>query len=539
MQIAQSIILDLLKPFEPESLIPESASFSFRQIHLLDDIPISPEESVLYVGTWKQVQTLDPSFWEMTCIVCMGSRDEILPLAERHDSNLIIIPDFYSLASVANRLYTGFDEIRKWSSDLEMAILAKKDYQTIISIGTRFFGKNPIIMVNSSYNLIAGSMPSSPSHERINAILKNGYYSKDMTDGLARMGYQANGIKYTTPTVLYPPNYMDCPLMVLSTHADNGIFLGFITIYFIEDEPTEAQFQLFSYFARKVRKYYLENSGENASTPTPLEVFMADLIDHNREDETFLKDRARSLRLPLDASYRLCVIQWDKFVLPQADYIMNRLRSCLKFPFFRVLLYHQSVLLLLKGDISSLRLIEEINESFDEFGELLKICQGHAGFSTANFPLLKMNIAYRQAVTAARYGMMLNPETGIYFYSHYYIYEMLDDYKKRYALEDMSVQKLALLSDPAEDRYDNLALLRNYLLTERSISSTAKIMHMHRNSVIYRLNKIQEILGLDLNDPDVRLRLLISFKILELQSGHIQPAPAIEAPSNGAISFYE
>ena len=126
MQIAQSIILDLLKPFEPESLIPESASFSFRQIHLLDDIPISPDESVLYVGTWKQVQTLDPSFWEMTCIVCMGSRDEILPLAERHDSNLIIIPDFYSLASVANRLYTGFDEIRKWSSDLEMAILAKK-----------------------------------------------------------------------------------------------------------------------------------------------------------------------------------------------------------------------------------------------------------------------------------------------------------------------------------------------------------------------------------------------------------------------------
>ena len=127
------------------------------------------------------------------------------------------------------------------------------------------------------------------------------------------------------------------------------------------------------------------------------------------------------------------------------------------------------------------------------YTSLLKICQGHAGFSTANFPLLKMNIAYRQAVTAARYGMMLNPETGIYFYSHYYIYEMLDDYKKRYALEDMSVQKLALLSDPAEDRYDNLALLRNYLLTERSISSTAKIMHMHRNSVIYRLNKIQEL----------------------------------------------
>ena len=68
---------------------------------------------------------------------------------------------------------------------------------------------------------------------------------------------------------------------------------------------------------------------------------------------------------------------------------------------------------------------------------------------------------------------MLNPDKGIYFYSHYYIYEMLDEYKKRYALEDMYIQKLKELKNPSEEHYDNLSLLRNYLLTERSISSTA------------------------------------------------------------------
>ena len=60
--------------------------------------------------------------------------------------------------------YTHLDVYKrqlKWCSELEMAILAKKDYQTIISLGTRIFGDNPIIMVNSSYNLIAGSLPSS------------------------------------------------------------------------------------------------------------------------------------------------------------------------------------------------------------------------------------------------------------------------------------------------------------------------------------------------------------------------------------------
>lgn len=62
----------------------------------------------------------------------------------------------------------------------------------------------------------------------------------------------------------------------------------------------------------------------------------------------------------------------------------------------------------------------------------------------------------------------------------------------------------------------NIKLLYYFLCSERKISLTAKHVHMHRNSVIYRIQKIQDILALDLDDPDVRLRLMISFKILEM-----------------------
>ncbi len=537
MQLAQNIIIDILAPYGVRLPATTDRAFRFQSFQLINENQPPRDPATLYLGTAQQVSALSPDDLQRVCIVCIGTPE--FPDADLSRYHLMLIPDCCSLPAVANCLYNGFTAIQAWSAELDSAILSGQDYPTIFNIGGRFFGNNALIMVNSSYSVIGTNLLSSPSHERIDFILKNGYYTKEMTDSLARMGYQANGTKYTVPCILNPPNYMDCPLMVQSIHADNGIFLGFITVYFIDSAPTPGQFDLFCYFSRKVRDYYLETSEENSSTPRPLEVFMADLITHTREDETFLQDRARSLRLPLDATYRLCVIHWNNFILPQADYIMSRLRTCLKFPFFRVILYHESVLLLLQGDISSLKVIEEINESLGEFGDLLTICQGYAGFSTASFPLMKMNIAYQQAVTAARYGMMLDPERHIYFYSHYYIYEMLDDYKKRYALEDMFVQKLRLLENPAEERYDNLSLLRNYLLTERSISTTAKIMHMHRNSVIYRLGKIQDILGLDLNDPDVRLRLLISYKILELQAGHIVPPPSVEEPQNGNINFFE
>ena len=60
-------------------------------------------------------------------------------------------------------------------------------------------------------------------------------------------------------------------------------------------------------------------------------------------------------------------------------------------------------------------------------------------------------------------------------------------------------------------------MLYVYLISERNIALTARRVHMHRNGVLYRIQKIQYTLGLDLDSADVRLRLLLSFKILDMK----------------------
>ena len=42
-------------------------------------------------------------------------------------------------------------------------------------------------------------------------------------------------------------------------------------------------------------------------------------------------------------------------------------------------------------------------------------------------------------------------------------------------------------------------------------------MYAHRNTITYRLGKIQSILKEDLDDPDLRLYLLLSMMILEME----------------------
>ncbi len=58
-----------------------------------------------------------------------------------------------------------------------------------------------------------------------------------------------------------------------------------------------------------------------------------------------------------------------------------------------------------------------------------------------------------------------------------------------------------------------LKTLEAYLSTNGSPTDAALRLHLHRNTVLYRLSRIQEILGLDLRDPDVRLSLHLALKI--------------------------
>ena len=53
--------------------------------------------------------------------------------------------------------------------------------------------------------------------------------------------------------------------------------------------------------------------------------------------------------------------------------------------------------------------------------------------------------------------------------------------------------------------------LNQYFLHNGSISDAAKAMYIHRNTYIYRLDKIKALLGTDLRDPRTLLQLQLAF----------------------------
>jgi DNA-binding PucR family transcriptional regulator len=57
--------------------------------------------------------------------------------------------------------------------------------------------------------------------------------------------------------------------------------------------------------------------------------------------------------------------------------------------------------------------------------------------------------------------------------------------------------------------------LRCYLQCERSIPRASSALIIHRTTLEYRLEKIQNLIHLDLEDMDLRLYLLLSFHIID------------------------
>ncbi|NDK88166.1 PucR family transcriptional regulator [Gordonia desulfuricans] len=76
---------------------------------------------------------------------------------------------------------------------------------------------------------------------------------------------------------------------------------------------------------------------------------------------------------------------------------------------------------------------------------------------------------------------------------------------------------------------DYLATLRIYLECNCDLTAAAKRLFVHRNTLKYRIGRIQEMTGLDFSDPDVRLVAELHTRFLGVEVGQIHPRNGIIA----------
>lgn len=160
-----------------------------------------------------------------------------------------------------------------------------------------------------------------------------------------------------------------------------------------------------------------------------------------------------------------------------------------------------------------------------ELDELLCKWDAYAAVSNSAVRPSAIRALYFQAGAAMRFGLSLKKEESkrLFRYDEYAAYLIIDLCAEGYR-RSLQSDDLVYLCHPAlgnvlrydrENGTDLAKILRRYLDNNCNMSQTARELFIHRNTMLNRLDKLEELLGVHLKDPSVRLQLQFSFYVAD------------------------
>ncbi|BCN32670.1 PucR family transcriptional regulator [Anaeromicropila herbilytica] len=121
---------------------------------------------------------------------------------------------------------------------------------------------------------------------------------------------------------------------------------------------------------------------------------------------------------------------------------------------------------------------------------------------------------YNQANVALELGQKLNPEENVFSYLNYQVFDLFSEIKNPDQLGRFCHPALAILRQQDCKNNTNLyETLYTYLEKGCSIKLAAENLYIHRNSLVYRLNRITELCSIDLENTNSNFLLRLSFLI--------------------------
>ncbi|MBD3860931.1 PucR family transcriptional regulator [Bacillus sp. 28A-2] len=255
-------------------------------------------------------------------------------------------------------------------------------------------------------------------------------------------------------------------------------------------------------------------------------------IEGNISSEQDVTRLARALGFNTRNTYLCIICQLDQcrdttcfieqqIVLDQmVDLLESALPSC---PFPAFLFVKGDRVILLMEETGSWSDISDLLISFLKQVQLL--VKRHVndtisfGVSLTGHFITRLHEGYSEALDALQAGHLSSRAEYIQFYQAKDVTDLLKLIPRKDLVTFHQLHLHPLYESSQVDK-SLLHTLSVYLETHCHISETAKRLSIHRNTVIYRLEKCEELLQISLKDPDTTLRLRLALRIRMHLSAH-------------------
>jgi purine catabolism regulator len=134
--------------------------------------------------------------------------------------------------------------------------------------------------------------------------------------------------------------------------------------------------------------------------------------------------------------------------------------------------------------------------------------------------LTALRESFREAERALALPRQIWEDAQVAFFGDVSLYELLLGVRDPGLLTGFCNHWLSALTDyDAQHHTDLVPTLYAYFENNGNMARTAHMLNIHRNTLVYRLGRITDILQLDMDDSNVRLNLHLALKVHKMLTG--------------------
>jgi hypothetical protein len=426
----------------------------------------------------------------------------------------VLIFDVYN---AVQSIYSRFDE---WDTELQDILIRGSSVQSMLDCSDRIFN-NPLILHDNYYKVVSFSKKYAEAFPRMSFIPQE--------QNEAHIGLSEYDIYSKQRAVLFPTTMTGVRSLYVNIFQQNRLQYRLLVLeYSRRFYPSDSS--LLEYLAERIQPV-IADSSEEAAGRIRLPGVIRKMLAGDAVDDLYAKEQLAKFNW-LETHAYMCIKVFmgsgEQADFPQAvhDSIKDLVPGACVFE------HEGAVAVFINLSDPAADDAEAAMDVFDGFsgkktdrfsaalGTFL-IDRGlkagsSARFSGRNFKDIKFY--YKQAEIALELGSRNAPMAHLYYF---------DDFVKRHILET-SVKELpaSMLCAPEliklrdYDLNHKTELLRTastYLRNQLSHTQTSIELKIHRSTLMYRLDRIRDIGGLNIEDSANQWYLLLSFKLLELE----------------------
>jgi hypothetical protein len=515
MEMELSNFLNKIRTYNPELYISQKEGILIKAVKLLDKDQTLFESNYLYIGKTSNLPKVLPQDNHIN-ILCITNNNIPSKYKKSPMLNLIVLNNSMDIITLFNEvqdMLTKQQQLAINSAKLLDCLVSEKGIEHIVNTGSELLS-NPICIIDLSFKLLAASKNIQVDDPIWIELLTKGYCSFDFVS-MSNVEKFIELVHKSSSPVFMSKDKFRIPRIISNIKVNNKV-VGYLVALECEKPFNEDDLELIFLLCKVLSSEMQKSKFIQNTKGLRYENFIIDLLCGEKMDINSIEERLNFLDLHFKNNLYVLVVK-----VPQNKFVntsLYRIRDTIDYMLMdsKSIIYNDSIVVVMSRNNK----MSTLENSFVKLTEFLKKNKIYGGLSRCFHSLVDMQEYYQQALKSIELGIGIKTNKFLFLYEDFAVYHLLEICSTQNNLENFCHASIYdLMEYDKKNNTDYMNCLSTYLLNEKSQLETADILNICRSTLAHRIEKIQRIMNIDLNDAITTFRLILTFIILEYVDG--------------------